>query len=226
MSTGPPHTPSSTDGTDTTDYFTKWSITPEELNALLAANNSLRGMVKGYLAEQMLRERYIDPHPDIDQVQNPDCHDRSLKCDWLVWFDGTPIRIEVKSLQSNSVTTGNQTLTGGRACHGQAQVDASDSRDVELPNGNTVHTTELVAGEFDILAVCLFAFTGDWDFAFALNEDLPRSTDQSLAPEDRQHLLKGSIEMSLPLDEPFTDELEPLLETVADEREATGLGRY
>jgi hypothetical protein len=47
---------------------------------------------------------------------------------------------------------------GGDRWQGKAQVDASDSRTISLPDGSTMKTTCLLRGEFDILAVNCFAF--------------------------------------------------------------------
>ena len=41
---------------------------------------------------------------------------------------------------------------------GKAQVDASDRREVVLPDNSRVTTTCLLKGEFDILAINVFAF--------------------------------------------------------------------
>ena len=41
---------------------------------------------------------------------------------------------------------------------GKAQVDASDRREIVLPDNSRVTTTCLLKGEFDILAVNVFAF--------------------------------------------------------------------
>jgi len=59
---------------------------------------------------------------------------------------------------------------------GNAQVDASDRRELILPDGNTIITTCLLKGEFDILAVNVFAFEDTWRFVFAKNSDLPTSS--------------------------------------------------
>ena len=69
---------------------------------------------------------------------------------------------------------------GGRY-RGLFQCDASDKRKVEFPDGSTLETTNLLFGEFHILAAGLFAFRQKWDFGFALNSDLPASSNVGLS---------------------------------------------
>lgn len=124
-------------------------ISLEELEEALQASPSLRGMLIGYLAERKAVERFFEPyHPT-----KPDDHDRSSKGDRIITYKGVPIRIEVKSLQSNSV---QQTESGGYT--GRFQCDASDSGMKKLPNGDKLKTVCLVVGGFDLLAVNLFEF--------------------------------------------------------------------
>ena len=89
-----------------------------------------------------------------------------------------------------------QTSTVARAAEGwtgRAQVDASDRREVELPDGSSVITTCLRRGEFDILAVNVFEFSQQWRFVFAKNEDLPASSHSGYTAYQRQHLLATMV---------------------------------
>ena len=67
------------------------------------------------------------------------------------------------------------------------QCDASDKRPVSLPNGNTISTTCYLAGEFEILAVPLQPFLGEWKYAFRKKRDL--------APDDLAQLRGGGSAM-------------------------------
>lgn len=95
------------------------------------------------------------------------------------------------------------------------QCDASDRRAVKLPNGNVVETTCLVVGEFDIVAVSLFGFRGKWEFAFALNQELPRTPSKKYADADKPFLIKSGIGISWPIREPFTHDLLSLFQRLA-----------
>src|SRR5574341_2580520 len=97
---------------------------------------------------------------------------------------------------------------------GAVQCDASDRRRVPLPNGKSIETTCLLVGEFHILAAGLFSFREQWDFGFALNEQLPRSTNY---PADiNKYLLATLIPVTWPLKPPFSVDPIGLLDIVAD----------
>src|SRR3990172_5116652 len=98
------------------------------------------------------------------------------------------------------------------------QCNASDTTEVLLSNGVRVVTNCLAVGGFDLLAVCLFAFGNTWRFAFALNQDLPRSTWRGYTPDQQQYLLKSAMGIVWPLQPPFADEPFGLLDRLVTER--------
>jgi hypothetical protein len=79
----------------------------------------------------------------------------------------------------------------------------------------------LLVGGFDVLAVCLFAFGGSWRFAFALNEDLPRTTWRGYTPDQQKYLLKSTIKISWPLEFPFEPDLFSVLDRLTRKRSPT-----
>lgn len=89
---------------------------------------------------------------------------------------------------------------------GNYQCDASDCREISLKNNNKVKTTCLQVGEFDILAINMFAFNNKWDFAYILNKDLPRTKSSKYSDEDKQFLLHTSPKITLPLKEPYVND--------------------
>jgi len=101
---------------------------------------------------------------------------------------------------------------------GKVQCDASDRRTITVPGGRTVTTTCLKVGDFDILAAGLFAFREQWDFGFALNRDLPRSTYAKYPPEVQAQLLKSLVPVSWPLRPPFVSDPFILLDRLIEER--------
>lgn len=104
---------------------------------------------------------------------------------------------------------------------GAFQCDASDRRKVDLAKGEVIETTLLKVGEFDIVAAGIFGFRGEWEFGFALNEDLPRSTHGSYSEEVRQQLIASLIPVSLPLTPPFVSDPFNLLDKLLERRKAT-----
>lgn len=186
----------------------KWQISAEELTKIVQENPSLRGFIFGYVSEYKARA-FFEGHAGIENVKKYDDHDRTSKGDISFHYKGREFKVEAKSLQTNSVVqSGEDTWTGKFQC------DASDRREIHLPNGHTVNTTCLAVGEFDIVAVSLYAFGDQWRFAFAKNEDLPHPSNRSrnIAAEDREYLIKSLIDITWPLQAPFTTDVYSLLD--------------
>lgn len=185
-----------------------WQLTEAELTQLVSDNPSLRGMMFGYIAEHKFHEMIIS-HPRVCALRKDDDHNRKLKGDRVFSCDGREIRIEVKSLQTNSIKrqeNGRMTAT--------AQCDASDRRRVTFADGSSLETTCLLPGEFDVLAINLFAFTNKWEFAFALNSELPRSTFRKYTPYQREQLLASLLKLEYPLQPPYTSDFDQILERI------------
>lgn len=184
----------------------KWQIKVSDLEILIFENPSLRGFVVGYLAEAKLREM-IAGDKRITGFKKFDDHDRSNKHDLLVTYKGRNFSIETKSLQTNTVRK-----ISDHEYTGRFQCDASDKRKITLSSGEAITTTCLRFGDFDVLAVNLFAFRGQWEFAFALNRELPPSNYAKYPEEIRNNLIKSIIPVSLPLRPPFESDLFTVLE--------------
>ena len=189
----------------------RWDITAEELTEVIDRNPSLRGMILGYLAEMKLEQIWLSGQ-DISNVVKHDDHDRGKKGDRVVVYKGREFIFESKSLQTATINRTNAGWTG------RAQVDASDRREVTLPDGTTVNTTRLLKGEFDILAVNVFAFEGKWRFVFAKNADLPTSSFRRYTDYQRQHLLATLVTVSWPPEPPFFAEPFTLMNEIIQNR--------
>lgn len=177
----------------------RWDITAEELTEVIDLNPSLRGMIPGYLAELKLERLWLSGE-EVSNVVKYDDHDRKKKGDRVVRYKGHDFIFESKSLQTGTIRRTDHGWTG------KAQADASDRRAVALPDRSTVTTTCLLKGEFDILAVNVFAFDGIWRFVFAKNADLSTSSFRKYSKYQRQHLLATLVEVSWPPRPPFHDE--------------------
>jgi len=70
------------------------------------------------------------------------------------------------------------------------------------------------------VAVSLFPFEHKWRFAFAKNEDLPRTRYSKYTPEQRRYLLAGTMNITWPLQPPFHDEPFSLLDEIARSRKS------
>ncbi len=189
----------------------RWDITPEELTELVDNNPSLRGMIIGYLAEFKLEKLWLSGE-NISNVTKHDDHDRKKKGDRVIEYKGKEFIFESKSLQTKMIKRTEEGWAG------KAQVDASDRREVMLPDGSKVTTTCLVKGEFDILAVNIFAFEEKWRFVFAKNSDLPTSTYRQYSEYHRQHLLATLVTVHWPPKPPFRVEPFTLMNEIIQNR--------
>lgn len=189
----------------------RFGISIEEFTKLVDDNPSLRGFILGYIGEYKAKSA-LKSNKDVTNIYKPDDHNRNSKGDLYITYKGKNFRIEVKSLQTNSVKK-----LGKDIWNGQYQCDASDSRDISLPNGHTVHTTSLQVGEFDIVAIGLYQFGETWRFAFAKNELLPRvkpTKRNHFSEEDATYLIKGTIDIKFPLEKPYTDDIFSLMDSM------------
>jgi hypothetical protein len=193
----------------------RWEITIEELTELVDHNPSLRGVLLGYVAEYKLRKLWFESEL-ITHSSKHDDHYRKGKGDLNVTYKGREFTIESKSLQTSMVR--KEIIKGKPHYFGKAQCDASDNREITLPDGSKLKTTCLKVGEFDLLAVNIYAFEGAWRFLFAKNEDLPRSTFKGYTEEQRKHLLATLVPVSFPVKPPFREEPFSLLDELLQER--------
>jgi hypothetical protein len=184
--------------------FKDLGVTAHEVEQLVQSLPSLRGVLVGYLAEGKMVKEWFSEY----ELYKPGDHDRKQKGDRLLTYKGHLLSIEVKSLQTNYV----RETAGGFT--GRFQCDASDSRDVILPDGSTVKTVCLVVGGFDLLAINLFEFGQKWRFAFIKNSDLPRSRSKKYTPAQQQYLLQTTTPITWPLQPPFRDEPFALLDEI------------
>jgi hypothetical protein len=183
---------------------------PEIILEVLESTPSVRGMVYGNLAEIQFA-RWLEQGGVPRDVQRRDDDHAKTKSDRTFPYNGRQYTIQVKSMQTNSIKEPTRASFTAKV-----QCDGSDRREVTLPNGHKLITTNYVAGEFMVLATPLHAFTGAWDFAFRLNTTLPRSTSKKYTPDDRQYLLKTLVDITWPLAAPWTEDLFGLLDGAPD----------
>jgi len=184
----------------------KWADA-ESVFRVIQENPSLRGIVYGYVSEMEFERHYLQSHKRIERFSKDDDHQKT-KADRTVVYKGEAITIQIKSAQTNSI----QFREGGFVA--KVQNDASDRRRVKLPDGSTVETTCYMVGEYDILAVSLHPFTGNWRFAFKENSKLLRTTSSKYSPAQQQHLLATLETIEYPLDPSWTEDFDAMLERV------------
>lgn len=231
-----------------------FGVTLDYLTEVVLANPSLRGILAGYIAERKLWDWFASDGR-VMSIRKDDDHDRVQKGDLVVTYKGFDFRIEVKSLQTNSIEIFDRDTgkwlkkvvreaatkqAGGKSkrrkwiesepfkvlwrkgpddavYRGAVQCDASDRRTIAVA-GQQVTTTNLLVGEFDVLATGLFAFREKWDFGFILNRNLPRSTYAKYPEEVRNHLIKTMIPVTWPLAENFVSDPFTILDQLVAEK--------
>jgi hypothetical protein len=184
------------------------AIPPEDLVSAIKRAPSLRGMILGYIAEEMFEKYLPGKYPGVSDIEKHDDHNREEnKSDRTITYCGRRYGIQLKSVQTNSISF--CPVVGG--LYATVQNDASDARTIKLPNGSTVVTTCYARGEYDILAVPLFPFTGKWEFAYKLNADCRECESSKYTVADRVHLLATTESITYPLDGKWTNDLKRLL---------------
>lgn len=196
--------------------LTDWEITPQQLTELLEENPSLKGMLLGYVAELKLKEIVISI-PHVSYTVKFDDHNRKKKGDLYIIYRDKAFDLESKSLQSSTIKWDENK----KRWIGKAQVDGSDRRIINLPDGSALNTTLLLRGEFDILAVNCYAFEGKWQFIFARNSDLPSSSYRLYSEQQKQFLIASLIPVSWPPEPPFFANLKDLLDEMINDGEGT-----
>jgi hypothetical protein len=160
--------------------------------------------------------------PDVSYSTKFDDHNRKKKGDLYIIYKEKAFSLESKSLQSSMVQWDDK----NQRWKGKAQVDGSDKRVVQLPDGSTLATTLLLRGEFDILAVNCYAFAETWRFVFARNRDLPHSSYRGYTEEQRKWLIASLIPVTWPPEPPFYADLKTLLDTIIGDGTQTTPGKY
>jgi len=184
------------------------SINPNDLIQAIKRAPSLRGMILGYIAEEMFA-RHVLSDKRFSDVRKHDDHDRTLnKADRDFMYKGKRFSIQLKSVQTNTIGW-NEDLGCLTA---KVQNDGSDKRDVQLPNGEVVSTTNYRIGDYDIMAVPLFPFTGEWNFAYLKNSDCRLTESAKYTESQRRYLLATTEKLYFPLREKWRGGLIEVLE--------------
>lgn len=219
----------SEDSGEIPDYWNDWKLDEEEFNRIIHTNSNALSAIFGYVAEERLREMYLEDHPEIANIRTPEDQDSADKGDWAFTYRGESMKVEVKSLQTHTITEVNpdqQTLTetGDEPVRFKAGFHlkgTSDQREV-VYEGETYNTTlmDVSDTDIDIMAVNLYKIKDEWEFAFLRVEDLPRSKGNY--PDGlREKLARSQIRLTIPLEDPFTDDLFALMDAVLDERDGS-----
>ena len=201
------------------DLLDYWQISAAELAELVASNPSLRGMLQKCVAERKLIETWFSDEDDswADDFEDGEEDgepggDRGNEAGVVVEHEGHHFRVECKSLQPRTVRRSR------RGWIGDVQMQGKERRRVRLADGTELVTPLRAKGSFDLLAVSVFDFQGQWDFAFAKNGDLPSNSPRRNSPQHRGQLIRASVPVRWPPEPPFYDDPFRLLDELATEK--------
>lgn len=209
------------------DYWNDWKLDTEEFNRIIHKNSNALSAIYGYVAEERLRESYLENDDRVSDLRSPADQDSADKGDWAFRWRDEPMKIEVKSLQTHTieeVDSVQETLTddGDKPIRYKAGFHlkgTSDQRAVTY-EGEEYDTTlmNVVDTDVDIMAVNLYKVKDEWDFTFLRVEDLPRSKGSSYPDGLREQLARSQIKLTIPVREPFTKNLYGLMDEIVEER--------
>lgn len=212
---------------DIPDYWNDWQLDTEEFNRIINQNSNALSAIYGYVAEERLRETFLEEDCRVENVRSPEDQDSADKGDWAFDYRGESMKIEVKSLQTHTIQAvdTDQTKFGEdtdetRWKAGFHLKGTSDQRIVEY-EGEEYSTTlmNVEKSDVDIMAVNLYRIEDEWQFAFLRVDDLPRSKG-SYPDGLREQLAKSQIRLTIPLEEPFTEDLYGLMDQILHERQS------
>jgi len=211
------------------NYWEDWQLSPQEFNRIIHKNSNALSAIYGYVAEERLREMYLEDDNRVDNLRSPEDQDAEDKGDWAFTWRGNPMKIEVKSLQTHTIEAveSNQATLEEEIESSSVQYTAgfhlkgsSDQR-TEVYEGEEYQTTlmNIAKSDIDIMAVNLYKIKDEWEFAFLKVEDLPRSKGNY--PDGlRKQLARSQIKVTIPFQDPFTDDLYGLMDEVLRERQS------
>ena len=157
----------------------------------------------GYIAEEMLL-KVLRRNDAVSDLRQHDDHDRSVnKADVDFLVGGRRVSVQLKSIQTNSICFRSDLWV----LHASVQNDGSDKREVVLEGGEVVLTTNYRVGDYDVLAVPLFPFTGQWDFAYKLNRTCRRTTSAKYTANQQRQLLSTIEQITYPLTDSWSTDL-------------------
>ena len=186
------------------------SIPPEDLVQAIKRAPSLRGMMLGYIAEEMFL-KFLRKNRAVSDLRQHDDHDRSMnKADVDFLIGGKRVSVQLKSIQTNSICFRSDLSI----LHASVQNDGSDKREVLLEDGEVVLTTNYRVGDYDVLAVPLFPFTGQWDFAYKLNRSCRRTTSAKYTANQQRQLLSTMEQITYPLTDHWSTDLESITKSI------------
>lgn len=173
----------------------KW-FNEKALISMMSESGNLRGMNYGYTSEyhfaDYLNQLGISEHFKPRETN----HGKSAvkaKSDRTFKFKERYVSVQLKSPRTETIRALDTGFLSRIEC------STSDKHVYNLPNGTNLSCRCVLVDAFDVLAVSLQPFTGNWQsFAFKKAKDLPLTTDKNVPQECRQYFLSRYHVMHFP----------------------------
>lgn len=184
-------------------------MTREVWDAMMEAHPPARSFANGYSAEAFCQRNVLAMIPDITHVTAPGVNNRA---DFIFMYKGRSIRMQIKCPLEGSVHRRlSDEKLGAEIC-----TKATNPKVYTFDDGSSVRTGCCRRGEYNVLAVPMYAFNGNLaSFAFKLNIDMKGPGTHSDIPSQYHPLFIGTQEqISYPLsrDEGWSSDLTEVLD--------------
>ena len=190
-------------------------ISISEIRKITKKSPSLRGILLGYLAEERFHNLILK-NKKIKDVRKHDDHDRKnnkIDRDFL-YNQKHRISVQLKSIQTNSIKWDKK----NKKFTAIVQNDASCKREIVLPNGEKIRTTNYKIGDYDILAVPLYPFCSKWIYAYKLNKNCRKSNYKKYSESQKKYLLSTTEKITYPLEKEWTTNLDNIIQEVINDQ--------
>ena len=137
----------------------KWNTTAWDILSAIERGFRAQVDVKGKLAEWFLFQRLQEMQLE-GALETVIWQDKDGKPDFVVPYSGRELKIECKNVRSPNQTKRPQ----------EARVELQKTRNSKAGEPTRGYKPE----EFDVLAACLFNFTGKWEYLFVATRRLTR----------------------------------------------------
>ena len=205
-----------------TDLAQKFELSEDEFKHMIAhvfSNNiSALAFFEGYSSEYILEKLVLDT-PHVSGCYKPGDNNTHEKGDLVASYKEVPVSIEVKNVRRRGSSTQRKpklvTNLEEQYWVGHFCTRAGRSRIVTFSDGSKSHSYNCVRGQYDVIAVNVYQFTGRQQFMYCLEKDLPstkHTPKTHLSPLQCHETLQPEVTVRWPPVAPWTDSLEEILE--------------
>ena len=202
----------------------RYNMSLEEVSEMLDMYRPLQASFDGHAGEYAFVKNYVKSCARISEYRKPNTGlDHTDKGDLVVVFDGTPVRIELKTALTGFRVGKHRNPTQVDTVNGPVwkytfKTRTSSYKTVHFSDQSTAFTLCVPYGLVDVYGVCVRPFTGKWEYMYCLTSDLPNNTNKNFTPLQQKELIRPTIKTYWPPQDPWTDSLETILERAAAQK--------